>query len=313
MFTQAIVFQLPADLVVDPDALQAAFTESALKPVGPLELCSAGFVSPFGGEAEALVHQVGKCLLLAVGREERILPAGVVHDELERRLREIEEKEGRRPGGRTRKRIKDEVVTDLLPRAFTRRTRVDAYIDQARALLVVATTSRKVAESVASEIRRALGSFPALPLHTQSAPVAVLTDWLADAGSLPANLSYGDECVLKSFGGDGDTAKLAKHDLTSEEVVKHLASGKHCHQIGVSFDDRLSAVVDEKLTVRKLKLLSINVEKLEAQDADTIEQEIDARFALFTGEFGSFLDTLFAAMRVVPAEPARAEPATAAA
>jgi recombination associated protein RdgC len=313
MFTQAIVFQLPPNLVYDDQSLQAAFTECALKPVGPLELFSAGFVSPFGGDSEAMVHQVGRCILLAVGREDRILPSGVVNDELERRLKAIEEKEGRRPGGRTRKRIKDEVITDLMPRAFTKRSCVEAYIDRDRALLVVDTTSRKVAENVVSEIRRAVGSFPALPLYSESAPVSVLTDWLSDAAALPDSLSYGDECVLKSFGGDGDTAKLAKHDLTSEEVLKHLAAGKHCHQIGVSFDDRLSAVVDEKLTLRKLKLIGLSVEKLEAHDAETLEQEIDARFALFTGEFGSFLDTLFKAMRVSRPQAANAEPAAQAA
>lgn len=313
MFTQAIVFQLSPDLVIDDQALQQAFADCTLKPVGPLELASAGFVSPFGGEAEALVHQVQRCILLAVGREERILPSGVVNDELTRRLKAIEEKEGRTPGGRTRKRIKDEVITDLMPRAFTKRSRVEAYFDLDRSLLVVATTSRKVAENVVSEIRRALGSFPALPLHTESAPVSVLTDWLADAATLPDSLSYGDECVLKSFGGDGDTAKLAKHDLTSEEVLKHLTSGKHCHQIGLSFDDRLSVVVDEKLTLRKLKLLALNIEKLEAEDPESIEQEIDARFALFTGEFGSFLDTLFKAMRVSPQQASKAEPAAQAA
>src|SRR3546814_6727182 len=43
-------------------------------------------------------------LWLAVGTQERMLPSHVVHEELEKKLVELEQREGRRPGARARKR-----------------------------------------------------------------------------------------------------------------------------------------------------------------------------------------------------------------
>jgi recombination associated protein RdgC len=116
---------------------------------------------------------------LTVGGEDRLLPGAVVNDMLAKKLEEIEQKEGRKPGGRTRKRIKDELITDLLPRAFVKPSRTDALLDLEHGVVVVDTSSRKSGENVVSEIRRALGSFPALPLNAEVAPRSVLTGWIA--------------------------------------------------------------------------------------------------------------------------------------
>jgi hypothetical protein len=55
--------------------------------------------------------RIGDALWLTVGGEDKILPGAVVNDLLQKKLAEIEEKEGRKPGGRTRKRLKDDLVT----------------------------------------------------------------------------------------------------------------------------------------------------------------------------------------------------------
>lgn len=92
-----------------------------LKPVGPLEMNSRGFISPFGREEkEQFSHRIEEHLWLTVGGEDKILPGAVVNDLLERKLEEIESNEGRRPGGRERKRMKDDLLHELLPRAFVR-------------------------------------------------------------------------------------------------------------------------------------------------------------------------------------------------
>ena len=75
-----------------------------------MELSSRGFVSPFGRNEEALSHRIGDALWLTAGSEDKILPGSVVNDLLQKKLAEIEEKEGRRLGGRARKRLKEDLV-----------------------------------------------------------------------------------------------------------------------------------------------------------------------------------------------------------
>ena len=134
----------------------------------------------------------------------------MVNDLLQKKLAEIEEKEGRKPGGRTRKRLKDELITELLPRAFVRPVRSDALLDGQLGVIAVDTSSRKSAENVVSEVRRALGSFPALPLNAEVAPRAILTGWLA-GDALPDGLALGDECELRDPTDTGAVVKMPAH------------------------------------------------------------------------------------------------------
>ena len=115
-FRNLTLFRFPTSLELAD--LDTGLDECQLKPVGPLELSSRGFVSPFGRDGEALSHRIGDAIWLTVGGEDRLLPGAVVNDMLAKKLAEIEQKEGRKPGGRTRKRLKDDLVHELLPRAF---------------------------------------------------------------------------------------------------------------------------------------------------------------------------------------------------
>ena len=126
-FRNLTLFRFPTSL--DFSELEARLAECALKPVGALELSSRGFISPFGRDGESLSHKISDAIWLSVGSEEKILPGAVVNDLLARKLEEIERKEGRKPGGRARKRLKEDLVHELLPRAFVRPGRTDALLD----------------------------------------------------------------------------------------------------------------------------------------------------------------------------------------
>ena len=291
-------FPLPLDLTGFDDQL----AECALKPVGGLDLSSRGFVSPFGrGEGEALSHRIGDALWLTVGGEDRILPAAVVNDLLQKKLAEVEEREGRRLGGRARKRMKDDLVQELLPRAFVRPVRTDAMLDLEHGLCIVDTSSRKNAEAVVSEIRRALGSFPALPLNAEVAPRAVLTGWLA-GDPLPDGVSLGEECELKDATDGGAVVRCQHQDLQGDEIAKHLEAGKQVTRLALTLDDHLSFVLGEDLVLRKLKFLDGAVEQLELGEREDVRAELDARFALMAGELKRLFEVLEPALKLSKAE-----------
>jgi len=240
-------------------------------------------------------------LWLTVGGEDKLLPGAVVNDLLQKKLAAIEEKEGRKPGGRTRKRIKDELITELLPRAFVRPVRTDALIDRQHGVIAVDTSSRKSAESVVSEVRRALGSFPALPLNAETAPRAILTSWIA-GDPLPDGLALGDECELRDPVDSGAVVKIQRMDLSGEEIAKHLDAGKQATRLALVLDDHVSFVLGEDLIVRKFKLLDGAVDQLESSGDDDIVAELQTRFALMAGEFKRLFGVLEAAFRLSQAQ-----------
>ena len=298
-FRNLTLFRFPTSL--DFSKLDGLLADHPLNPVGALELSSRGFVSPFGREGESLSHRIGDAIWLTVGGEDKLLPSSVVNDLLAKKLAELEEREGRKPGGRMRKRIKEDLVHELLPRAFVRPSRTDALLDLAHGVCAVDTSSRKNGEAVVSEIRHAMGSFPALPLNAEVAPRNVLTGWIAGE-PLPDGLSLGEECELKDPIDGGAVVKCQHQDLQSDEIAKHLEAGKQVTRLALTLDDHVSFVLGEDLVVRKFKLLDGAVDQLESGERDDIRAELDARFALMSAEFSRLFTVLEGALKLSRAD-----------
>ena len=301
-FRNLTLFRFPASIAFDD--LESQLAEAALKPVGPMELSSRGFVSPFGragGDDAALMHRIDDAIWLTVGGEDRLLPSSVVNDLLQKKVDEFEAKNARRPGGKLRRQMKDDLITELLPRAFVRPTRTDALIDLKHGVLVVDTSSRKVAEAVVSQIREALGSFPALPVNAEVAPRSVMTGWIA-GDALPEGLSLGDECELRDPADTGAVVKVQRMELAGEEIETHLEAGKQVARLALLLDDHVGFVMGEDLVLRKFKLLDGAVEQLESSERDDIRAELDARFALMAGEFKRLFPVLEAAFKLSGAD-----------
>ena len=288
-FRNLTLFRFSPAVAKDLKRLDEALADHRLRPCGPLEMGTRGFVPPVGrGDDAALTHEVNKCTLLTVGSEEKLLPAAVVNDELQRKVQKIAEEEGRKVGGRERKRIKEDLLTELLPRAFVRSSRMSSYVDRKNGWLVLDTASRKSAENALTQVREALGSFPAVPLAPEEGPRALMTDWLAP-GQLPGGLVLGDECELRDPAtATGAIARCRRQDLDAEEVKEHLRNGKQVFQLGLVFDDRMSFVLGEDLVVRKLKFLDVVMDELGDSQQDAAA-EMDARFALLTLELERLL------------------------
>jgi len=291
-FRNLSLFRFSAAVAGDLARLPEALVNHRLRDCGPMELSTVGFVPPVGrGEDATLTHTVGDCTMVTVGAEHKLLPGRVVNDELQRRVQKIAEAEGRRVGGRERKRIKEDVLNELVPRALVQSSRMRAYVDQGEGWLIVDTSSRKAAEGVLTQLREALGSFPAVPLAPEEGPRVLLTDWLAN-GNLPAGLALGDEVELRDPASThGAIAKCRRQDLDGEEVKEHLRNGKQVFALGLVFDERMSFVLGEDLVVRKLKFLDVVTEELGDSHPDAAA-EADATFALLTLELGRLLGKL---------------------
>lgn len=296
-FRNLSLFRFNPSLKKSFDNIDDALAEWVLKPVGPLEQMSRGFVSPFGRDQPALSHRVGTALWLTLGGEDRLLPSAVINDEVQRKLAQAEQREGRKLGGRARKRLKEDVVHELLPRAFVRPSRLNASIDLAQGVVVVDTSSRKAAEGFITELRHALGSFPALPLNAELSPRALLTGWIAGE-PLPAGFALGDECELKDPVDGGAIVKCQRQELLGDEIRKHLESGKQVSRLALVFDDHVSFVLGEDLVVRKLKFLDGAVDQLENTERDSLNAELDARYALMSAELARLFTALEKALKL---------------
>ena len=290
-FRNLTLFRFSENTAKSIKTLEAKLDKHRLRPPGPIELATSGFVSPLGRDEEVLTHRVGDYVLVHMANEARLLPNSVVSDELSARLKKIAEKEQRRIGAKERKRLKDEILTDLLPRAFTKMSRTPCYVSLKTGWVALDTASRKSAEAGVTQLREALGSFPAVPMAAEESPRALMTDWLI-RGKLPAGLVLGDECELRDPAETGATVRCRRQDLETDEVREHLKSGKQVFQLGLIFEDRIGFVLGEDLTVRKLRFLDQVQDELGETDRDSSVAELDAVFTLMTLELERLLQKL---------------------
>jgi recombination associated protein RdgC len=291
-FRNLTLFRFSEKVAADLDTLESALDGHRLRPCGAMEMSTHGFVPPLGPDAEALTHSVGHSLLATVGSEDKLLPASVVNEELSRKVRKLAEAEGRRVGGRERKRLKQETLDQLLPRAFSRPSRQQVWLDRDQGWAIFDTASRKAAEQSLTSLREALGSFPAVPLAPERSPRQIMTDWLT-SGDLPAGLSLSDECELRDPANAGGAVVRCRHqELESDEIREHLRGGKQVFQLGLEFDQRIGFVLGEDLVVRKLKFFDVITDELDHAQADSAAEEMDARFALMTLELQRLLEKL---------------------
>jgi recombination associated protein RdgC len=263
-FRNLVIFTLPEISRIDPDSLETLLNGHTLQPVGALAMQARGFVPPLGAEG-ALLQRIKNSLWLCLGSEDR--------------------------GKRARSQIKQETLDELMPRAFVKLSRLNALIDLDCGVIAIDTASVKAAEAMLTELRKALGSLPALPLQPAQSPRTILTDFLLGQ-SLPEGWFLGEECELRDPSERGALVKCLRHDLSSEEVLSHLEAGKQVSRLAVMADGHVSCVIGEDLVLRKFKLLEGAVDSLESQSSESMEDELMARFALFSAEFSHFYRTL---------------------
>jgi recombination associated protein RdgC len=134
-------------------------------------------------------------------------------------------------------------------------------------------------------------------LHTEVSPQAAMADWLA-GGDAPAGFTIDRDCELKAAGEEKAAVRYVRHPLGDEisgEIKAHLASGKMPTKLALTWDDRISFVLGEKLEIKRLAFLDILKEEAE-KSAEHADEQFDADFALMTGELSRFLPQLVNAL-----------------
>lgn len=295
-FRNLFFYTLPEISTLSTETLETALEANALQPVGALAMQSRGFLPPLG-EQSAYLQRLDQSYWLCLGGEDRILPSAVVHREWQIKIAKLEEAKGHPLGKRARSQLKQETMDELMPRAFVKTSRLNAVINRKHGYIAIDVTSAKAAEAFVTKLREALGSFPALPLQSAQAPRSILTNFLLKQ-TLPENWFLGEECELQDPAEKGAIVKCLRHDLASEEVLAHLSTGKQVSRLALLFDANLSFVLGDDLIVRKFKLLEGAVESMENTNTESLEDELMARFALFSGELDLFFVAFAKAMQL---------------
>ena len=292
-FKNIRAYRLTSPFTVTAEQLTERLAARAFAPCAKSQALSMGWVPPLGEQSEALAHAAGGRFLLKLRREEKLLPATVVREQLEEKVAAIEEEQARKVYRKERLSLKDEIVQDCLPRAFSRTTHIHAYIDPRGNWIFIDSASAARAEEVLNLLRDCIGSFPGLLPQVNDAPVATMTAWLARRKP-PEDVELGTECELREPGEDGGVVRCRGVDLFSEEVETHLNAGRQVVRLALRWDERVSLVLGEDLCLRRLKFADeLMKENEDIPEADQAAR-LDADFALMSDAVSSLQERVLA-------------------
>lgn len=291
-FRNLLIYRLTQDIALDYQALEVALASKAARACASNELTTYGFAAPFGKGPDApLVHASSGCLLIRTAREDRMLPGSVVRDALKDKVDQIEADQLRKVFKKERDQLKDDIVQELLPRAFIRKSSTFAAIDPARGLIFVDAASPKKAEDLLSTLREAIGSLPVRPLSVKIAPTATFTDWMRTEQAAP-DFFLLDECELRDTSEDGGMIRAKRQELAAEEMKLHLAAGKLVTELSLAWQDKLSFVLDDKLVIKRLKFESLLQDQASQDGGDDALSQLDASFTLMMLTLREFVPAL---------------------
>jgi recombination associated protein RdgC len=291
-FKNLVIYRLPAEWSIPAAQLEEQLSQRTLQPCGSFDMESRGWVASSG--AQRLVHTTNGHHLIALGVEQKLLPGSIIKQVAGERAKLLEEQQGYPVGRRQMRELRERVTEELRARALTRRRVTRAWIDPANGWFVVDAAGAARAEELVETLRDTLGSLPVQFLETDRSPAVAMAAWLV-LGDAPLRFVIDQDLELQSSDQTKATVRYVRHPLEGKEIQQHISGGKYATRLGLTWNDRISFVLTEKLQVKRLEFLNISKDKAEGESQSEEEQfEID--FMLMSGELTQLLADLSEAL-----------------
>lgn len=291
-FKNLRLYRLPHSTEVTLADIDACLARRPLCHCGNFDMASRGWVFP--RHEGAFVHAVNRQWLVALGVEQKLLPATVIRQAAQQRAAVIEKEQGRKVGRKEMRDLYERVMEELLPKAFSQRRTTWAWIDPLRGWLVVDAGSDARADEFMEALLATLDDVAVRPLQTQLSPSAAMTAWLA-AQEPPAGFSFDSDLELRAASQSQSAIRYVHHDIGGPEITAHIAAGKLVTRLGLTWNDKISFVLTDKLHIKRLAFLDVLKEQAE-KAAQGLDETFDADFALMAGELAQMFETLVAAL-----------------
>lgn len=292
MFKNLVFHRLPENWSMTAGDLESQLANHPLRPCGPFDMSSRGWVPVTQGGR--LLHTVNQQHMIALGTDDKLLPGSIIRQVAQERA-EIQAAEQGFPVGRKQMRdLRARVADELRARALTRRRITRAWIDPLAGWFAVDASGMPRAEAVVETLGDTLGSFAPVAVQTERSPQAAMASWLS-RGEAPSRFTIDDDLELQSADKTKAIVRYTRHPLDAKEVRGHLNAGKFPTRLGLTWNDRVSFVLTDKLQVKRLDFLEMNNDDTQADEVDPAEQ-FDIDFAVMAGELASLLKDLTAVL-----------------
>lgn len=300
-FNNALVYHYELQ---EPFDLHTQLAAEILKPCPP----HARFIYGWLPNHDELVQEVAGCALFSLGKEERILPRGVVNRLLAERVQALETQQGRAIKRSEKAQMAEDLEFDLLPKSFCVQKRLPALLDTMRQRLIVNTASDSQAGQLTSLLRKSIPGLQLEPIFFEGNLALRFAEWLANPQLLPPNFQLASDCLLFSLQDEKKRVNCKGYELPAEEINTLLTQGLAAAELSLIWNERIQFTLTHDLTFKRLKCLDYLVD--EFNEISQLEEEYlqrDAQLTLLCGELRILVDDILQGLNNgVNKQPAKA-------
>ena len=293
-FKNLVVYRLASEWTLSAADLEEQCAQSSLQPCGAFDMQSRGWVH--ASAAKRYVHTTQGNHMIALGMEQKLLPASIVRQVAAERAVDIEQQQGYPVGRRQMRELKERVTEELRARALTRRTMTRAWIDPKNGWFVIDAAGGARADAVVVTLRDTLGgTFPVQFLDVERSPQMSMASWLM-LGDAPQRFTIDQDLELQSVDKTKATIRYARHPLDGKEIRNHLQAGMYATRLGLTWNDRVAFILTEKLQIKRVEFLGVTKEMSDGDSEISAEEQFDMDFALMAGELSQLFSDLALAL-----------------
>lgn len=289
LFKQLQFFNISENLPMKASSLLPKLESLRFSPCLPSFATSCGFIPPLQDEHAPLLHSVGNYQVFCVQFEDKILPATVVRDAVEEKVKRIEQEENRKVYYKEKRNIKEEMTQTLLPKAFSKKALVFGYIDPEHQLLIINTSQKERVKTFLSLLKKSLNlDASALKLKKVS---TVLTQWIKN-GKWPNGLNILDKSTLQDPNQVNRIIRSQAQDQFASSMQGFIKEGFAVKQLAVAWQDAIEFTITENLSLTSIRYREELLSTAEEEEIEDAVQRFDSSFFLMAKTLSELLPTL---------------------
>ncbi len=297
-FKQTQIFQLSTPVAYDCEKLAAQLAPLAFTSCLPSFPSSHGWISAIDEEDAPLVHGTYGYMMICLQFEEKILPTTVIRQELDQKIKEIEANRERKVYQKEKYALKDEIILTLLPRAFSKFSRIHAYFDTKNNWLIIDTVNAAKTEKFLEQFKKSFTGINLQPIETEKLG-PILSRWLIN-NDYPKEFAVEKACVLRDPNQQSRVIRCQQQNLFASSIQALIKDGCEVQQLALTWQDRVNFVLLDSLLLQSIKFNDEIIEQTKQMEPETKQQQFAADFLIMAETISALLKDLLPLFHKAP-------------
>ena len=294
-FKNASIVRLPDGFEFSDNVIQNQFLEFHLKPPGPFDKDSSGWVSPFGLDSDVCFHRIGNYLLIALGIEQKVIPDAAIKHQVSTQVRS-REAAGEILSSDDKLLIKEKIIADYLPTALTKLKVINAFIDLRLNILVIDTPSFNMVSAFVNLLRETFKGHTEYPMRfvpfKSGNTVQPMTQWVHVGDTGINRLEIANNVVLGKPEGTGGVLRGKNIDVESDEINGHIDKGYLVNELGLLFGGVVSFTFSKDYVLKSISFDKSITDSILSNGYESENDRVDAIFDVVTQYLGELIEQL---------------------